>query len=123
AYRIAMIALAGFALYAVFAVLAHFLEEQWAFFGAATFALCPFVVHEIFFTWPKLVATAWLLCAFLFAHERKPFLCGLALATGYFYHPMILLWVPWLAIWMTIRDRIEWRIVVARVAWLGGGLC
>jgi len=86
AYRIAMIALAGLAIYALFAILVTFAGERWALVGASVFALCPFTVHETSFTWPKLIATAWMLAAFLFVHQRRPFAGGLTLAVAYLFH-------------------------------------
>ncbi|CAA9269899.1 MAG: hypothetical protein AVDCRST_MAG42-3217 [uncultured Chthoniobacterales bacterium] len=108
AYRIVMIALAALAIYALFAVLVPFVGGKWALIGGSVFALCPFVVHETSFTWPKLVATAWLLGAFLLAHQRRPLASGLMLAFAYLFHPMALLWAPWLALWAMARAGTSW---------------
>jgi hypothetical protein len=99
AYRIVMIGLASMSIVALFLVLEFFVGEAWAFVGGALLALCPFGVHEVMFTWPKLVATAWLLVSFLFAHQRRPFAGGVALGIGYLFHPLSLLWAPWIALW------------------------
>jgi hypothetical protein len=116
AYRIVMAILATLSLVALFLVLAAFLDETSALLGAAAMALCPFVLHEVMFTWPKLAATAWLLISFLLAHRRRPALSGVALALGYLFHPMALLWTPWIGLWAIARGNRTRRAMIARGA-------
>jgi hypothetical protein len=109
AYRIAMIGLASTTIFAFFAAMAPLVGKDWAGLGAGVLSLTPFCVHETFFTWPKLVATGWILASFLLAHHRKPFRAGLALSVGYLLHPMAALWAPWLGLWVMGRRGKAWR--------------
>lgn len=103
AYRLTMIALSSGIVIAVFALLLAFVGEDWAVIGAGLLALSPFGVHEVMFTWPKWAATTWVVMSFILAHGRRPLSAGFALAIGFFFHPMALLWAPWLAIWAAVR--------------------
>ncbi|MFO1448783.1 MAG: hypothetical protein U1F61_11565 [Opitutaceae bacterium] len=99
AYRIVLMVLACGVILVTFLVLRTVIPEALAVAGAGTLALCPFVVHEVFFTWPKLPATAWLIAAFWFGYRQTPLAAGAALAVGYFFHPLAALWAPWLVLW------------------------
>ncbi len=99
AYRLTLVALAGSVVVAFFLLLLPFVGERWAALGAGLLALTPFGFHEILFTWPKWIATAWLLAAFALVHARRPLAAGLALGTGFLFHPLVLLWSPLLAVW------------------------
>ena len=103
AYRITMIALAGTVIVALFLVLLPLAGEAWAAIAAGLLALSPFGVHEMLFTWPKWAATAWLIASFGLAHARRPLGAGLALGVGFMFHPLVLLWAPWLALWAAGR--------------------
>ncbi len=116
AYRVVLMTLASMVIFALFAVLVPLVGETWAVVGAGLLALCPFGIHDILFTWPKWEATAWVLVSFLFAHRRRPVGAGLALAVGFLFHPLALLWAPWLAIWAAARGERK------AVPFLAGGL-
>jgi hypothetical protein len=100
AYRIELIVLASLAGWAVFGVASGVLGKEWAALACATTFLAPFFVHEMYFTWPKLIAAACVLSAFQFIRERRWFAAGLATGVGYLFHPMALLSAPFLALWM-----------------------
>ncbi len=100
AYRIVLITLASMVIVALFVTLVPFTGEKWAAIGAGLLALSPFGVHEIMFTWPKWESTACILLSFLFAHQRRAIGSGLSLAVGFLFHPLALLWIPWIAIWL-----------------------
>ena len=55
--------------------------------GAAT----PFLMDELIFTWPKLLAASMVLLAALAIVERRAFLSGLFVGIGYLMHPSALL--------------------------------
>ncbi len=94
AYRIAMIVIAASSLMAVFGFARLFLSDQWAFLTFLLAATAPFVVHEIYFTWPKLESAAFvLLCAYLIFQSRY-LLGGFVLGIGYLWHPSVLVWLP-----------------------------
>jgi hypothetical protein len=55
--------------------------------GAAT----PFLIDELVFTWPKLLAAAFVLLGGLAIVERRPLRSGLLVGVGYLMHPSALL--------------------------------
>ena len=107
-YRIAMIAMASLAAWAVFGVVARFASVAWAVLAAVVAMLAPFFVHELYFTWPKLLAAALVLVAFLLAHERKAFAAGVALGVGYLFHPLPGFSAPFLALLLLARGGTGW---------------
>jgi hypothetical protein len=113
AYRIVMMALASMVIFALFAVLRPAFGEAWALIGAGMLALSPFGVHDILFTWPKWEAAAWTLLSFMLAHRGRCGAAGLALGVGFLYHPLALLWAPWLALWAGGRNGIRIRPLLA----------
>lgn len=121
AYRATMIVLASGIVVAVFALLVPFAGERGAVIGAGLLALAPFGVHEVMFTWPKWTATAWLAMSFSLGHARRPFAAGLALAIGFLFHPLVLLWAPWLALWAGGRSERTAGAIFSNVLRLGAG--
>lgn len=103
AFRVTMLVLASGIVFATFTLLVPFVGDRWALLGAGLLALSPFGVHEVLFTWPKWPATAWATLAFALAHARRPTAAGLALGLGYLFHPLVLLWAPWLGLWTLAR--------------------
>ena len=99
AYRLTKYALAGSVFVAFYLLLLPLVGGSWALIGCGLAALAPFGVHEVMFTWPKWEATAWLVTAFALVHAGRPAVAGLALGVGFLFHPMVLLWSPWLACW------------------------
>ncbi len=77
AYRIVMIVMACCSLSAVFGVARLFLDEQWAFLAYLVTVTTPFVVHETYFTWPKLEAASLVLLASYLIVRRRFLLAGL----------------------------------------------
>ncbi len=121
AYRIVLIALASMVIFALFAVLVPFLGESWALIGSGLLALCPFGVHEIMFTWPKFEATSWVLASFLLAHQRRSTGAGVALAVGFFYHPLAALWTPFLLLWSVGRATGSVRSLLGAAFYFAAG--
>ncbi len=108
AYRIVMIVIACCSLTAAFGLAALFVDEQWAFLAFLVTATAPFVVHETYFTWPKLEA-AWfvLLAAYLMIRGRM-LAAGLLWGIAYLCHPLALLFAPGLAAVVWLTDRKRW---------------
>lgn len=85
-----------------------------ALLAAALAATTPFLVHEGFFTWPKLLAAAFVLLAGHAALRGRAFAVGGFLLAGYLTHPLALLWAPsaallWLlAVYRREGGSIEW---------------
>ncbi len=94
AYRIAMIVMATSCLLMVFGLSAALMPEQWALLAFLVTITSPFVIHEIYFTWPKLEAASFVLFAAYLLLRLQSFGGGLALGVGYLCHPSALLSVP-----------------------------
>lgn len=100
AYRIAMSAMAATSLLVLFGVATVLLNSQAGLFTIALASLSPFVLHEVYFTWPKLHATAFVLMAFHLLLAERVGWAGLLLGIGYLFHPLALfslpiLWLVW----------------------------
>lgn len=117
-YRLAHYALAAAVIPVVYLLLLPLAGAGWALAGAGLLALTPFGLHEILFTWPKWVATAWLAAAFTLVHARQPMAAGIAVGLGFLHHPLVLLWTPWLALWAAGRHGPGGRARLAGVATL-----
>lgn len=114
AYRITMIVLGSTVVVALFQTLAALIGAAWAAIGAGLLALTPFGAHELMFTWPKWAATAWVIVSFGLAHAGRPGAGGIALGVGFLFHPLALLWAPWLGLWAAGRaDAFFWQRVRA----------
>ncbi|MGD1031995.1 MAG: hypothetical protein ABSA05_12740 [Opitutaceae bacterium] len=100
AFRIGAIVIASLAAWAVFGVAADMLGLSWALLAASLTFLAPFFVHELYFTWPKLIAAAGVLIAFLFVRRGRPVAAGLAVGFGYLCHPSAILAAPFLCFWV-----------------------
>jgi hypothetical protein len=94
AYRIAMIVMASCSLLTVFGLARLFLPEQWAFLAFLVAGTAPFVVHELYFTWPKLSSAAFVLLGAYLVLQSRYLLAGLSLGVGYLCHPSALVWFP-----------------------------
>jgi hypothetical protein len=117
-----MIVLASSVIVALFAALAPLVGEGWAAIASGLLALTPFGVHEVMFTWPKWPATAWLLVSFSFAHGQRPTAAGLALGIGFLFHPLALLWSPWIGLWAIGRGERKFAKSCATALRFGGGV-
>ena len=116
AYRIALIVLASLAAWAVFGAVAVITSARWALVALAVALLAPFFVHEMYFTWPKLVAAAFVLAAFVFAWTNRAGRAGLTFAIGYLFHPLVLLTLPFFALGVLLRNPAgarRWRRLIA----------
>ena len=98
AYRIAMIVMASCMLITVFGLARVFVPEPWAFVVFLTTVTAPFIIHEIYFTWPKIVAACFVLLAVYLMIRSRPLIAGFALGLGYLSHPSALAWTPALLI-------------------------
>src|SRR5205807_232031 len=90
----------------------------------------PFVLHEIYFTWPKLLASAFVLLGLQLIWTRRPFAAGLILGIGYWCHPGALLSLPVAGLLWLLRhrsaepggnERLTWlRVFRSKSVYLGG---
>ncbi len=128
AYRIAMIVMIASSLVAVFGLAELLLTERWAFFAFLLAATAPFVVHEIYFTWPKLVAASFVLLAAYLVFRRRYLFSGLAIGFGYLCHPSALLWVLPIAALVFLAAPASdarghaWARWIVRCALVGAGV-
>jgi len=121
-YRIACIALASMAGWVMLAAGAALASAQWGLVAAATAMLAPFFVHGIYFSWPKLIAGAFVLVSFLAARGQRPFVAGVILALGYLFHPMASLSAPFLAAWLVAQPcEMRWSSRLIVVGWFCAG--
>jgi len=93
-YRIAMIVIAASSLFIVFGLAKLFLEDDWAILAFLCIAAAPFTIHELFFTWPKLLAASCVLLGVYNVLLRRFFWGGFAVGFGYLCHPSTLLFFP-----------------------------
>lgn len=113
AFRIGMIVMASCSLLIAFGLAKFFLPDEWALLAFFAVATAPFVIHEIYFTWPKLEAGSFALLAAYLILQKQRFASGLALGLGYLCHPSALMAVPSLvgvivaSSWPAVR-RLNW---------------
>lgn len=117
AFRIAMIVIACCALASVFGIASYLLPEDWAFLAFLVTMTAPFVIHEIYFTWPKLLAASFVVMAAYLVFRSRHFLAGLFLGLGYLSHPSALMMFPALVgISFLSRKPLRLRSWVPRIA-------
>lgn len=98
AYRLAMMTFACTAFLSLWELVRRLGGERAARLGLLIAVTTPFLVHEVWFTWPKLFDASFVLLAGLCIVERKPFRSGLLLGIGYLVHPSALVMVSGLAL-------------------------
>ena len=98
AYRLAMMSFAAIAFLALWDLVRRLAGRRGAYFAVLLAATTPFLVHEVWFTWPKMVAAAMVLLAAICVIQRRPLQGGLLVGFGYLMHPGALLAVPTLGL-------------------------
>ncbi|MBF0567566.1 MAG: hypothetical protein HQK95_01745 [Nitrospirae bacterium] len=93
-YRIAMIVLSAACLLAMFSVASVLAGERAGIICVLLMALTPFFIHEVYYSWPKLVASGLVMAALYTVVVKRPRLSGLFLGLGYLFHPMALFSLP-----------------------------
>ena len=89
-----------------YAVLRRFLTERLAIAATLLIATTPFVVHETYFTWPKLLAASFAVSALIALFRRHPLTAGLLLGLSYLAHPSGIVIVPGVALtWLVLLWR------------------
>ena len=87
-YRITLMALAATILLSVFGLVRTFASRSTAWRATVLVALTPFVVHETYFTWPKLLAASFGVAALAAIIRHRPAIGGLLLGVSYLAHPV-----------------------------------
>jgi hypothetical protein len=90
AFRIAMMTFSCSAFLALWQLVRKVGGAKAARFALLLAVSTPFLIDDLMFTWPKLLAAAFVLIAFLWVIERKPLRAGLSISAGYLMHPSAL---------------------------------
>lgn len=106
AYRLAMEIFAVVALLSVFGLVSMLAGRRNGLFALALVATTPFVVHEVYFTWPKLLVAGLLVLGAQYVLTFQSVRSALASGLAYLAHPVALLSVPAIVL-LTIIAR--WR--------------
>jgi hypothetical protein len=91
AYRLAMMTFASTAFLSLWDLTRRIGGRRAARVALLLAVTTPFLVHEIWFTWPKLLGASFVLLSGVAIVERKPFRSGLLVGIGYLMHPGALL--------------------------------
>jgi hypothetical protein len=91
AFRLAMITFSCTALLAVWEIVQKLGGRRAARFAVLLGVSTPFVIADMWFTWPKLLAAAFVLLGGLYIIERRSLRSGLLVGGGYLMHPSALL--------------------------------
>jgi hypothetical protein len=111
AFRIAMMTFSCTALLALWQLVRKVGGARAARFALLLAVSTPFFLADLTFTWPKLLAAAFILIAGLMVLERRPFRGGLSFSAGFLIHPgalVGLLSVGPYAFWPPTRPRFRW---------------
>ena len=111
AYRLAMMTFSCTVLLSLWELVRRIGGSRAARFALLLGASTPFVVADLWFTWPKLLAASFALLGGLCVLQRRPFRGGLLVGSGYLMHPSALLSLfatgP-LALWPPRRPGWRW---------------
>ena len=91
AYRLAMMAFASTAFLSLWQLARRLGGRQAARLALLLAATTPFLLHEVWFTWPKLLAASFVVLSGICIVERRTFRSGLLVGAGYLMHPSALL--------------------------------
>lgn len=124
-YRIAMMTFACTSFLSLWTLVRQLTGERAARLALLLAATTPFLVHEVWFTWPKLMAASLVLLAAARLLDRRFLQCGLLVGAGYLVHPLALLSLPallLLALWPLRGPQLTRPRIQAALLVLGGGL-
>jgi hypothetical protein len=110
AFRLATMAFAATALMSLWSLVRRLAGEGAAQLSVLLAATTPFLVHEVWFTWPKVLASSFALLAALSLIGGRPFRAGLLVGIGYLAHPVALLSMPALgliALWPIVGAHLR----------------
>jgi hypothetical protein len=89
-YRIAMMTFGATAYLSVWQLVRRIAGARAARFALVLAASTPFLIDDLWFTWPKLLAASFVILGAVFLVERKSFRTGLMVSVGYLMHPSAL---------------------------------
>lgn len=94
AFRLAMMTFACTALVSLWDLTRRLTGGRAAHLALLLAATSPFLLHEVWFTWPKLLAASFVLLAGICTIGGRPLRAGLLLGLGYLMHPVALISLP-----------------------------
>ena len=98
AFRIAAMVFASTALLSLWTLIRTLGGARAARFGLLLAATTPFLLHEVWFTWPKLFAASFVILSATRLIGGRPGQAGLLAGAAYLVHPGTLLYVPVLVV-------------------------
>ena len=125
AYRLAMMTFACTAFLSLWTLTRRLAGDRAARLALLLAATTPFLVHDVWFTWPKLLAASFVLLAVESLLDGRALRAGLLVGIGYLAHPLALLSLPvvaLLALWPLVGARVRRPHVRAAALVLGGTL-
>jgi len=118
-YRLAMMGLAVCLLLAAYSLVQLACGTRIALVATAILGTTPFIIHEVYFTWPKLYAAAMCLLGTYLILAGRPILAGLMIGIGYLSHPLVLFSVPTLILLVVVTagsvQRRRWLEATKRL--------
>ena len=96
AYRIAMMTFSATCYLSVWQLVRRLAGARAARFALVLAVSTPFIIDDLWFTWPKLLAASFVILGAAFLVDRKSFRTGLSLSAGYLMHPSALVGLFWL---------------------------
>ena len=93
-YRLAMMTFASTAFLSAWSLTRRLAGIKAARLAILLAATTPFLVHEVWFTWPKLLAASLVILSATSLISGRPLVAGLLIGAGYLMHPLALLSVP-----------------------------
>ena len=100
AFRIAMTVLSSLLIIVAYGLLLKFTSASNSLMITLFLATSPFLIHESFFTWPKLACTSCFFLSVLALFERRLVLGGIMMGVSYLFHPMAMLMMPFPGLWL-----------------------
>jgi hypothetical protein len=91
AFRLAMMTMASTAFLSVWDLTRRLGGSAAAWVALLLAVTTPFLIHEVWFTWPKLLGASLVVLGAICIVERRPFRSGLLVGGGYLMHPGALL--------------------------------
>ena len=91
AFRIAMITFSATAYLSVWQLVRSLAGARAARFAVVLAASTPFLIADLPFTWPKMLAASFVILGAVLLVERRTFRTGLLVAVGYLMHPSALI--------------------------------
>jgi len=120
AFRLAAMAFSCTALLSLWTLTRRLAGSRAAQLAVLLAATAPVILHETWYTWPKLLAASFVLLAATCLISGRPLRAGALVGIGYLVHPMALLSVPALllvALWPLAGARLK-RPRLAPALWL-----